>query len=853
LILNDLFLEVAVKVQEPIGRLPDANALTRERYDQQQDNVTALGDYWATTPAREITRRCLPELAEGLKKALRATDNIRAVNREFLALIRPSEDNGARKKRGLNPETLALCILRGALQSIGKNETYSDTASLIGNNIRMECLRAKIVGNDPKLLKRIHQHVKAISGSKKRQQRALRDAERHGYKTDEWNEGHFVEAGNWAINQLLQILPKVFVRDDESGREKHLTLTPEATIDAESITEEAMQADPVWPNAIEPPPPWTGWNEGGSSDLFLQKSRRVVRTRNKQTETAVRRAISSGDMKPALDALNSLQAVPWAINKEVLKVLRACVAQNIHWLGADGQLHPIKGLPGDKLPKLETPDLSKLDADRVKVWKDKELATRRYNRRNRNDLLGLAADLKTAEYLADHERFYTPMNLDWRGRVNPLPHFNFIRDDRVRALFLFADGEPIGERGRYWRKVHMANRGDCNKISKQPFDARIAWVDEHQEKIRRTALTPLEMVDWWAQADEPFQFLASCFELAEALSAGSSYVCRLPVSFDGACNGLQHLCAMMKAPEGELVNLTDNERPQDIYQTVAERTRTRIKNDTREEKADYRTVWLAFDQREGISRSTVKQNVMTYGYSGTKSGMAQQQIDDLIEPRDTKAFLDDRPRPFGAKREQRWGAAYYLAEHVYAAIEEVVEGPAKAKDFLRALSNAASDANKPLRWTTPVGLPWINRYHEPFFRRIDLWLFDRPTPYTTKRIVGEKPKIDREEAADGASPNFVHACDAAHLMLTVRAAAAEGIKSIATVHDCFACLPSQAERFRQIILEQFVQMYKKHDVLQKILDQAYKDLPSAKGLPEKPPDKGDLKIEEVLRAEYSFA
>jgi DNA-directed RNA polymerase len=43
-------------------------------------------------------------------------------------------------------------------------------------------------------------------------------------------------------------------------------------------------------------------------------------------------------------------------------------------------------------------------------------------------------------------------------------------------------------------------------------------------------------------------------------------------------------------------------------------------------------------------------------------------------------------------------------------------------------------------------------------------------------------------------PPIVHACDAAHLMLTVNDAVAEGITSIAAVHDYFGRLPSDAER-----------------------------------------------------------
>jgi DNA-directed RNA polymerase len=63
-----------------------------------------------------------------------------------------------------------------------------------------------------------------------------------------------------------------------------------------------------------------------------------------------------------------------------------------------------------------------------------------------------------------------------------------------------------------------------------------------------------------------------------------------------------------------------------------------------------------------------------------------------------------------------------------------------------------------------------------------------------------------------------------------------------------------AERFRRIIMEQFVKMYEDHDVLQEVLDWARKDLAeNAKGLLGKPPKNGSLNVKEVLEAEYAFA
>src|SRR5262249_12523495 len=58
---------------------------------------------------------------------------------------------------------------------------------------------------------------------------------------------------------------------------------------------------------------------------------------------------------------------------------------------------------------------------------------------------------------------------------------------------------------------------------------------------------------------DPYQFIAACVELAQALEVGPSFKTGLPLMFDATCSGLQHICAMMRAPEGRLVNLTKPE------------------------------------------------------------------------------------------------------------------------------------------------------------------------------------------------------------------------------------------------------------------------------------------------------
>ena len=326
------------------------------------------------------------------------------------------------------------------------------------------------------------------------------------------------------------------------------------------------------------------------------------------------------------------------------------------------------------------------------------------------------------------------------------------------------------------------------------------------------------------RADHP-QMVETQGPTEPAIKEGSAYVSSLPVSFDGSCSGLQHLCAMTRAREGELVNLTPHEVPQDVYQEVADRVRARIeKNDNPFDYA-FRRLWLEV----GITRTTVKQDVMTYFYSRTAYGMAEAHRDEI-----------------GLE------ASMYFAKHVSEVIEEIVTLPAEAMKFLPKLARAVADNGKPLEWVSPVGLPWSNRYHKKKIKQVRLWLQDRQH---TIKLATDFSDIDKDAAARGASPNFVHACDAAHLLRTVNAAATEGITSIATVHDCFGCLPSRAERFRKIIREQFVRMYEENDVLAQVLEQARKDLNKAntKRMPSAPPSRGSLDIKNVLEAVFAFA
>jgi DNA-directed RNA polymerase len=263
----------------------------------------------------------------------------------------------------------------------------------------------------------------------------------------------------------------------------------------------------------------------------------------------------------------------------------------------------------------------------------------------------------------------------------------------------------------------------------------------------------------------------------------------------------------------------------------------------------------------GVGRKEVKRNVMTFAYSSKKAGMANQQDEDLMEPLRLDVLKGKRDEhPFGEDGRRRNKnvpsyAARYLAKRTYEAITSVVKKPAEAMAFLQSLARAVAHEGKALEWVTPLGLPWVNRYHVAEMKRVRLYLHDRGVKrrYTALLTVGDRKEIDKDRAANGVSPNFIHACDGAHLGLTVNAGAREGMNYFALVHDSFGCHAAWAERFQGIIREQFVETYEKHDVLAEVFERAKCVLsePNLRRLPDRV-EYGPLNIKEVLNAKYAF-
>jgi DNA-directed RNA polymerase, mitochondrial len=203
--------------------------------------------------------------------------------------------------------------------------------------------------------------------------------------------------------------------------------------------------------------------------------------------------------------------------------------------------------------------------------------------------------LNQARKFRDLDKIYFPYNLDFRGRackfvhlccdsishnilfcvltirfvwlerIDPIPpHLSNVGSDLCRGMLTFAQAKPLGKRGLFWLKVHLANFAGKDKMS---FEKRAAYIDDNMENVKASVANPFSENPWWMTLDDPFQGLATCNEIVRAIDSGDpeSYECCLPVHMDGSCNGLQHYAALGRdTVGGKAVNLLESDGPQDV-------------------------------------------------------------------------------------------------------------------------------------------------------------------------------------------------------------------------------------------------------------------------------------------------
>ena len=547
------------------------------------------------------------------------------------------------------------------------------------------------------------------------------------------------------------------------------------------------------------------------------------------------------DLSKIYKAVNAIQETPYRINKDMYEVIEAIINQG-------GGIAGIASMePHEPEPTRKFKETKQEYGKRFHEWLEIELS-RRSKAIRALRLFRYAKDFK------DYDNIYFPCNIDFRGRIYPIPLFNHQGDDFMKSLIVYSNPAPLMDSQDiellYWQG---ANLWGNDKVS---HNEQVEWVRAHHSNIVDSAKNPLDYL-WWTEADEPLQFLAWCMEYVKSLEyyeefkTYEGYSCHLVIAYDGTCSGLQHYSAMLRDEVGGYaVNLVDHERPADIYQQVADKVLKIVEKDAmsgtldevqKEEVGGGQRVhfgtrsmaqaWLA----HGVTRKVVKRNVMTLAYGSGQYGFQEQIYEDT-----TKGNIH-------FKRFEK-PCAKYMAKLVWQEVQTTVVSATEGMKYLKALAKVLTKHGLPVNWWTPLGLPVQQQYLKLVQKSFRTRFGDMVSWRGYYQDVADDESLDANGQKNGIAPNFIHSLDSTHLMMVVNEA---GLSNYTTIHDSFGTSLGEARHLQVVIREQLYKLYTEHSPIEEF--KKYVEEMTGEDLSDIPePPKGSLKLENILTSTFIF-
>lgn len=637
------------------------------------------------------------------------------------------------------------------------------------------------------------------------------------------------------------------------------------------VSVRAALLKPVKGPLLSPPLPWSSLTNGGFHSPGMRKLHPLLKRkigRSAASEALYKLYADSTDEVPEfMRAVNVLQNTGFKINKVVLQTAQELWRAGIE-LGKlsassprDTSLPPelsdlyntrykpwVKAIygtkqmreesrvnaNGDEWPKrkssrlmwqefvktmLDNNEIDQATADTYEALFNKRLANLKFNQSSDaySSFLGCYMLLATAEQLQDNP-FYYVWTMDSRGRIYAeSTDINPQGTDLHKAMHLFAEEKPLTAKGLYHLKLQLAATMDTFEgvdLTKLPLAERVKWADTHFKTLHEIGTNPLDMVNHWENAGEPWMFLATCAEIAKCctpegrIKPGAT-TC-IPVAKDGSCNALQY-CAALSLDEAlaKEVNLIDSYKPGDVY--------TRVANGMKEllqaaEGGDKKALALfkggKFEPSSEklmqllkplIARKLAKQPTMTLFYGATGYGMramCHKAIVDKLGPDDTAEL--------GVKIQD---LATCAGRVVRQAISDKVKGADVLMNMSKFVAEFLARRELPVVWNTIDGFTVVQDYLKQS-GRIRLRTVNADCSViklNTGEAVIDKSDVDR--AINGISPNMVHSYDGTLVrMVCLRMSESYGIGDFMMIHDSFAVNAEDCDVLDRVVREEFVRL-----------------------------------------------
>lgn len=534
-----------------------------------------------------------------------------------------------------------------------------------------------------------------------------------------------------------------------------------------------------------------------------------------------------------LNAVNRLQGTQWRVNKKVLEVMIAASENDLGWgelpTPYDAKLN-LTPCPHNETDKAFLNEEQKADR---KLWRQMSAPHYAEQESRASKVLACKRVLIEANRFKDYESIYFSYFCDFRGRIYPkASNLQPQGTDYVKSLLHFTNGKLIDSCAAFTYFCMQGANSFGHGLDKKTLKEKEQWVRDNFSAIQQSAKNPYDLEGLWHQSDEdPWLFLAFCFEFKEMQDAPmDTFVSHLPIAFDGSCNGLQHLSAiLLDEIGGESVNLTNKSSKQDIYTDVRDKAITLLESSSEPLAAQL----LKF----GITRKACKRPVMIVPYAGTQRA-CRRYIQEQVNKEGGQEFFKDSLQE----------AITLYTSVVWEAIGQTIVKGREVMSFLKDISKGilSEFGGNTITWTTPNGFTVKQKITKTHTAAVKTPLGNtiKERGYIQNQVFQRTEDVNVRKHGTAIAPNLVHSLDACHLQETVNRMSDD--VSFAMIHDSFGCHAADAEELNRVLREVFVEMYKDGEYLNRFLDQQGIEVSEM-------PDKGTLNLNLVLEDEFFFS
>ena len=711
-----------------------------------------------------------------------------------------------------NPTHVAAVALVAVLDQLSRKMRYPTFCQGVGWAIERETRLIKFGKVDQLQLRRL-----CRSGWSRRSISNVKTMREIGIPVSEWSDVTRLQVGGFLVDHITQTgLFKVVRHRIGRTQPRFVVPSDEALEFIKNCPERNYRVSHT--AMICEPRPWTGLYGGG----LLENSEPMVRVAIQDHDDQGRGLahFQAADMAKAYAVANHLQGTKLHVSAEMVEL------QRIAWdNGIDG-LFPCSRDPIEVPPRLgsEPTDAELRERNRLAAMahRDREV--------NRPRRVKVERSIQAAEQLAGRD-IWQSWHADYRGRWYTGNKFVTTQGQDHEKAALFFQPQMVGQDNL--KMLLMAAAGHYG-LSRSKWSERLQWAEDRLYQLMAAADDPLNRLELWRDAKQPWQFLQTCIGIREAVRDNKTGA---PIRFDQTTSGCGILAALTRnARIGRACNLYGT-TPHDLYSDVAAEATKRLKHDQQfgepREKA-MASIWLEV----GVDRSLCKGPVLAAPYGGSWMSVADGLVDVL-----------DKHYGYVPLNEYSYRVAApskYMASVIWTELKALIDPVLEVKAWMRKCTKKLMPKGFPIEWTSPMGWPMRIADRQPTTQKIYTQLYGTKISSNIQDQAWESP-LSSTQANKGIGANLTHSFDAAFASSVVYWAGEHKVP-IASNHDCFSVLPCHASDFHMTLLSQFRELYKPNWLME-----IKKEMEARSGisLPD-PPYDGSLHVGEIGNNPYLF-